>query len=105
VVVKTGSGVLILGPGNRQDAALSPRWRAVALGCGGAYTAPGRRTEYFTCRAARPTCPRGTCAKSSAYPLKGHESSRRDCFRARALRLGLERLAPLLDTTHRWDGN
>jgi putative ATP-binding cassette transporter len=37
-----------------------------------------------------------------AYPLKA-QSFEESAFKRALYRLGLERLAPLLDTTHRWD--
>jgi putative ATP-binding cassette transporter len=46
--------------------------------------------------------PRGTLREVLAYPLKA-ESFADSAFKRALFRLGLERLAPLLDTTHRWD--
>ncbi len=46
--------------------------------------------------------PRGTLREVLAYPLKA-ESFDESAFTRALYRLGLERLAPLLDTTHRWD--
>jgi putative ATP-binding cassette transporter len=49
-----------------------------------------------------PYMPRGTLREVLAYPLKAESFDEKSFTRA-LFRLGLERLAPLLDTTHRWD--
>jgi putative ATP-binding cassette transporter len=46
--------------------------------------------------------PRGTLREVLAYPLKAESFAESDFTRA-LYRLGLERLAPLLDKTQRWD--
>jgi putative ATP-binding cassette transporter len=58
--------------------------------------------QIFYLPRGTPYMPRGTLREVLAYPLKADSFA--DTAFARALyRLGLERLAPLLDTTHRWD--
>jgi putative ATP-binding cassette transporter len=46
--------------------------------------------------------PRGSLREVLAYPLKAESFGDND-FKRALFRLGLERLAPLLDATHRWD--
>jgi putative ATP-binding cassette transporter len=61
-----------------------------------------RGEQIFYLPRGTPYLPRGTLREVLAYPLKA-ESFNESAF-ARALgRFGLERLAPLLDETHRWD--
>jgi len=101
VVVKSGERVLILGaPGTgktqlfRAMAGLWP-WGA------GHITRPTDEQIFYLPRGT-PYLPRGTLREVLAYPLKA-ESFGESAFTRALYRLGLERLAPLLDVTHRWD--
>ncbi len=101
VVVKAGERALILGaPGTGKTQlfrALAGLWPWGE----GQITRPQGEQIFYLPRGT-PYLPRGTLREVLAYPLKG-EGFSTDAF-ARALhRLGLERLAPLLDQTRRWD--
>ena len=101
VVVKTGERVLILGaPGTGKTQlfrALAGLWPWGA----GRITRPAGEQIFYLPRGT-PYMPRGTLREVLAYPLKA-ESFDDNAFQRVLYRLGLERLAPLLDTTHRWD--
>jgi putative ATP-binding cassette transporter len=101
VVVKTGERVLILGaPGTGKTQlfrALAGLWPWGA----GRITRPAGE-QIFYLPGGTPYLPRGTLREVLAYPLKA-ESYAESAFTRVLYRLGLERLAPLLDTTHRWD--
>jgi putative ATP-binding cassette transporter len=101
IVVKSGERVLILGaPGTGKTQlfrALAGLWPWGA----GRITRPAGEQIFYLPRGT-PYMPRGTLREVLAYPLKA-ESFGEDAFKRALLRLGLERLAPLLDTTHRWD--
>jgi putative ATP-binding cassette transporter len=101
VVVNRGERVLVLGaPGTgktqlfRAMAGLWP-WGA------GRITRPIGEQIFYLPRGT-PYLPRGTLREVLAYPLKA-ESFAESAFTRALYRLGLERLAPLLDTTHRWE--
>jgi len=103
VVVNSGERVLILGaPGTgktqlfRAMAGLWP-WGA------GHITRPMGEQIFYLPRGT-PYLPRGTLREILAYPLKA-ESFGESTFTRALYRLGLERLVPLLDATHRWSGN
>jgi putative ATP-binding cassette transporter len=101
VVVKAGERVLILGaPGTGKTQlfrALAGLWPWGA----GRITRPAGEQIFYLPRGT-PYMPRGTLREVLAYPLKA-ESFEESAFKHALERLGLERLAPLLDTTHRWD--
>jgi vitamin B12/bleomycin/antimicrobial peptide transport system ATP-binding/permease protein len=101
VVVKTGERVLILGaPGTGKTQlfrALAGLW---PWGTGRITRPAGEQIFYLP--GGTPYLPRGTLREVLAYPLKA-ESYAESAFTRVLYRLGLERLAPLLDTTHRWD--
>ena len=101
VVVKSGERVLILGaPGTGKTQlfrALAGLWPWGA----GRITRPVGEQIFYLPRGT-PYMPRGTLREVLAYPLKA-ESFEENAFKRALYRLGLERLAPLLDTTHRWD--
>lgn len=100
-VVKSGERVLILGaPGTGKTQlfrALAGLWPWGA----GHITRPTGEQIFYLPRGT-PYMPRGTLREVLAYPLKA-ESFGDGAFKRALYRLGLERLAPLLDTTHRWD--
>ncbi|MDP9087526.1 MAG: ABC transporter ATP-binding protein/permease [Pseudomonadota bacterium] len=100
-VVEAGARVLILGaPGTgktqlfRAIAGLWP-WGS------GSITRP-RGEQIFYLPRGTPYLPRGTLREVLAYPLKA-DSFNAGAFTRALFRLGLERLAPLLDETRRWD--
>jgi putative ATP-binding cassette transporter len=101
VVVKSGERVLILGaPGTGKTQlfrALAGLWPWGA----GCITRP-RDEQIFYLPRGIPYMPRGSLREVLAYPLKA-ESFGESAFARALYRLGLERLAPLFDTTHRWD--
>jgi putative ATP-binding cassette transporter len=101
VVVKSGERVLILGaPGTGKTQlfrALAGLWPWGA----GRVTRPAGEQIFYLPRGT-PYMPRGTLREVLAYPSKA-ESFGEAAFARALYRLGLERLAPLLDTTHRWD--
>ncbi len=101
VVVKAGERALILGaPGTGKTQlfrALAGLW---PWGAGRIARPKGEQIFYLP--RGTPYLPRGTLREVLAYPLKA-ESFSTDAFTRALFRLGLERLAPLLDETHRWD--
>jgi putative ATP-binding cassette transporter len=101
VVVNSGERVLILGaPGTGKTQlfrALAGLWP-----WGGGHITRPRGEQIFYLPRGTPYMPRGTLREVLAYPLKA-ESFEESAFKRALFRLGLERLAPLLDTTHRWD--
>ncbi len=101
VVVKSGERVLILGaPGTGKTQlfrALAGLW---PWGAGTVIRPRGEQIFYLP--RGTPYLPRGTLREVLAYPLKS-ESFADGAFTRALYRLGLERLAPLLDETHRWD--
>ena len=100
-VVQSGERVLILGaPGTGK----TQLFRAIAglwPWGGGIITRP-RGEQIFYLPRGTPYLPRGTLREVLAYPLKAN-SFNADAFKRALFRLGLERLAPLLDHTRRLD--
>jgi putative ATP-binding cassette transporter len=101
VVVTAGARVLVLGaPGTDK----SQLFRALAglwpWGTGRITRPLGEQIIYLP--RGTPYLPRGSLREVLAYPLKSDSFSTSICTRA-LFRLGLERLAPLLDETRRWD--
>jgi putative ATP-binding cassette transporter len=101
VAVTAGERVLILGaPGTGKTQlfrALAGLWPWGA----GHITRP-RGEQIFYLPRGTPYLPRGSLREILAYPLKA-ESFGDGAFTLALQRLGLQRLAPLLDETHRWD--
>jgi putative ATP-binding cassette transporter len=101
VVVRSGDRVLVIGaPGTSKTLlfrALAGLWPWGA----GRLSRPKDERIFFLPRGT-PYLPRGTLREVIAYPMKV-ESFRDREFTDALSRLGLERLAALLDTTRRWD--
>jgi vitamin B12/bleomycin/antimicrobial peptide transport system ATP-binding/permease protein len=101
VRVTSGERVLILGaPGTGKTQlfrALAGLW---PWGSGRITRPKGEQIFYLT--RGTPYMPRGTLRDVLAYPSKPENFADSACTRA-LYRLGLERLAPMLDTTRRWD--
>jgi putative ATP-binding cassette transporter len=101
VVVTAGERVLILGaPGTGKTQlfrALAGLWP-----WGSGHITRPRDEQIFYLPRGTPYLTRGTLREVLAYPLKA-ESFKEDAFARALYRLGLERLALLLDDTHRWD--
>jgi len=101
VVVPAGTRVLILGaPGTGKTQlfrALAGLWPWGT----GSITRP-RGEQIFYLPRGTPYLPRGSLREVLAYPLKA-DSFSANAFTRALFRLGLERLAPLLDETRRWD--
>jgi putative ATP-binding cassette transporter len=101
VVVKSGERVLILGaPGTGKTQlfrALAGLWPWGH----GRIVRPANEQIFYLPRGT-PYMPRGTLREVLAYPLKA-DNFADAAFKRSLFRLGLERLAPLLDTTQRWD--
>ncbi|MGA2187929.1 MAG: ABC transporter ATP-binding protein/permease [Steroidobacteraceae bacterium] len=101
VTIRAGERVLILGaPGTGKTQlfrALAGLW---PWGTGRVTRPQGEQIFYLP--RGTPYVPRGTLREVLAYPLKP-EIFNTSAFTRALYRLGLERLAPLLDETHRWD--
>ncbi len=101
VVVRSGDRVLIVGAPGTGKAQL---FRALAglwsWGAGRVTRAKGEQIFYLP--RGTPYLPRGTLREVLAYPLKA-DSVEESAFSRALYRIGLERLAPLLDQTRRWD--
>jgi vitamin B12/bleomycin/antimicrobial peptide transport system ATP-binding/permease protein len=101
VVVTAGARVLILGaPGTGKTQffrALAGLW---PWGTGRIMRPRGEQIFYLP--RGTPYLPRGSLREVLAYPLKA-ESFSANAFTRALFRLGLERLAPLLEETRRWD--
>jgi putative ATP-binding cassette transporter len=101
VAVKSGARALILGaPGTGKTQlfrALAGLWP-----WGSGHITRPRGEQIFYLPRGSPYMPRGTLREVLAYPSKG-ESFGTEAFLGALNRLGLGRLAPLLEETHRWD--
>lgn len=101
VVMKAGERTLVLGvPGTGKTQlfrALAGLW---PWGSGQIVRPQGEQVFYLP--RGTPYLPRGTLREVLAYPLKAELFSE-DAFTRALERLGLKRLTPLLDETHRWD--
>jgi putative ATP-binding cassette transporter len=101
VVIDAGARVLILGaPGTGKTQlfrALAGLWPWGT----GTITRPQSEQIFYLPRGT-PYLPRGSLREILAYPLKA-DSYAADAFNRALFRLGLERLAPLIDETRRWD--
>jgi vitamin B12/bleomycin/antimicrobial peptide transport system ATP-binding/permease protein len=101
VVVEAGTRVLILGaPGTGKTQlfrALAGLW---PWGSGHVIKPKGEQIFYLP--RGTPYLPRGSLREVLAYPLKA-DNFNATAFTRALFRLGLERLAPLLDETRRWD--
>ncbi|MDB6086244.1 MAG: transporter domain protein [Gammaproteobacteria bacterium] len=101
VVVGSAERVLVLGaPGTGKTQlfrALAGLWP-----WGSGHIVRPRGEPIFYLPRGTPYLPRGTLREVLAYPLKAESFDTKEFARA-LYRLGLERLAPLLDQTQRWD--
>ena len=101
VVVRAGERILVLGaPGTGKTQlfrALAGLW---PWGAGQITRPRGEQIVYLP--RGTPYLPRGTLREVLAYPLKP-ESFAEAAFTRALYRLGVERLARMLDETHRWD--
>jgi putative ATP-binding cassette transporter len=101
VAIEAGARVLVLGaPGTGKTQlfrALAGLWPWGS----GRITRPQGEQMFYLPRGT-PYLPRGSLREVLAYPLKAGNFSA-GAFTRSLFRLGLERLAPLLDETRRWD--
>jgi len=101
VVVKSGERVLILGAPGTGKTQLFRALAGLWPWGNGRIVRPGTEQIFYLPRGT-PYMPRGTLREVLAYPLKA-DNFTDAAFKRSLYRLGLERLAPLLDTTQRWD--
>jgi putative ATP-binding cassette transporter len=101
VTVHAGERVLILGAPRTGKTQLFRALAGLWPWGAGQITRPQGEQIFYLPRGT-PYLPRGTLREVLAYPLKA-ESFSAEAFPRALGRLGLERLAPFLDETHRWD--
>jgi len=101
VVVRSGERVLILGAPGTGKTQLFRALAGLWPWGNGRIERPGAEQIFYLPRGT-PYMPRGTLREVLAYPLKA-DNFADAAFKRSLYRLGLERLAPLLDTTQRWD--
>ncbi len=101
VVVKSGERVLVLGAPGTGKTQLFRALAGLWPWGNGRIVRPATEQIFYLPRGT-PYMPRGTLREVLAYPLKADNFTDAACKRS-LYRLGLERLAPLLDTTQRWD--
>lgn len=101
VVVRAGDRLLVMGaPGTSKTLlfrALAGLWP-----WGAGRVSPPKDEHIFFLPRGTPYLPRGSLREVIAYPQKV-ENFRESEFTQALGRMGLDRLAPLLDTTRRWD--
>ena len=101
VEVRAGERLLIVGePGTNKTLlfrALAGLW---PLGTGRVVMPAGEQILYFP--RGTPYLPQGSLREVLAYPLKAEDLGADACAQA-LLRLGLDRIVPLLDVSRRWD--
>ncbi len=101
VVIEAGARVLVLGaPGTGKTQLFRVMAGLWPWGSGRILRPRGEQISYLP--RGTPYLPRGSLREVLAYPLKAEKFSA-DAFTRALYRLGLERLAPLLDETRRWD--
>jgi vitamin B12/bleomycin/antimicrobial peptide transport system ATP-binding/permease protein len=101
VVIKSGERVLILGAPGTGKTQLFRALAGLWPWGNGRIVRPATEQIFYLPRGT-PYMPRGTLREVLAYPLKA-DNFADAAFKRSLYRLGLERLAPLLDTTQRWD--
>jgi putative ATP-binding cassette transporter len=101
VVIAAGERVLILGAPGTGKTQLFRALAGLWPWGNGRITRPAGEHIFYLPRGT-PYMPRGTLREVLAYPLKA-DSFSQDAFNRVLCRLGIERLEPLLDDTHRWD--
>jgi putative ATP-binding cassette transporter len=101
VVIEAGARVLVLGaPGTGKTQLFRVMAGLWPWGSGRIIRPRGEQISYLP--RGTPYLPRGSLREVLAYPAKAESYGAHDFARA-LYRLGLERLAPLLDETRRWD--
>ncbi len=101
IVVRAGERVLVIGAAGTGKTQLFRALAGLWPWGAGLITRP-RGEQIFHLPRGTPYLPRGTLREVLAYPLKADRFDTPAFMRALS-RLGLERLAPLLDETRRWD--
>jgi vitamin B12/bleomycin/antimicrobial peptide transport system ATP-binding/permease protein len=101
VAIEAGARVLILGAPGTGKTQLFRALAGLWPWGNGSITRPQGEQIFYLPRGT-PYLPRGSLREILAYPLKS-DSFTADAFTRALFRLGLERLAPLLDETRRWD--
>ncbi|HEV7716017.1 MAG TPA: ABC transporter ATP-binding protein/permease, partial [Steroidobacteraceae bacterium] len=101
VVIRAGERVLIVGAPGTSKTLLFRALAGLWPWGGGTVTRPGGEQILYLPRGT-PYLPRGTLREVLAYPKKV-DTYGEAAFSHALARLGLERLVPVLDVTHRWD--